>query len=357
MKRVRVLVVDDSALMRRLLTGLLEADSHVEVVGTATDPIEAFGKLDVLRPDVLTLDVEMPRMDGIRFLEHLMKKRPMPVVMVSTLTVRGCDVTLRALELGAVDFVTKPAVDVIARLPEIGGELVRKVRTAATATLRRPTTAVAAPAAAVRRGPLRAFGRFVAIGASTGGTEALRAVLTAMPEDAPPIVVVQHMPALFTRQFAERLDKLSRIRVSEARDGDILRPGHALIAPGGELHAEVARAGAGYAVRLVPGPPVGHHRPSVDALFASCARIAGSKAVGAILTGMGADGARGLLAMRGVGARTLAEHEKTCVVYGMPRAAVECGAAETVVPLDRMAAALLRAADGHDDERVVEGAR
>lgn len=354
--KTRVLVVDDSALMRSLLTAILTADAEIDVVGTANDPVAARTKIIELRPDVLTLDVEMPRMDGLTFLEELMQKRPMPVVMVSSLTERGCEVTFRALELGAVDFVTKPKLDVARGTADVAGEIVAKVKAAARARVGRPAQRGPAPSAAVWRGSgasFRTTQRFIAIGASTGGTEALRAILTSLPADAPPVVVVQHMPPMFTRQFADRLDGLCRVTVQEARNGDALREGLVLIAPGGASHLEVVRSGASYGVRLLSTPAVDHHRPSVNVLFESCQRAAGANAVGVILTGMGSDGARGMLAMRRAGAVTLAEDERTCVVFGMPREAIAAGAVDHVVPLERMAAAMLRAA-GDNSGKVME---
>lgn len=354
MKKVRVLVVDDSALMRQLLTSIFSADPEMEVVGSAPDPVAAFAKLGALSPDVMTLDVEMPKMDGLSFLERVMHTRPLPVVMVSSLTERGCDVTFRALELGAVDFVTKPKLDVSRGTVLLADLLVAKVKAAARARVRKPRGLAVAPALAatpaLRPAPrasrvaLRTTQRVVAIGASTGGTEAIRTVLTGLPADAPPVVIVQHMPPVFTRQFAERLDGQCRVRVKEACDGDVLVDGHVLIAPGGERHLEIVRSGAAYGVRLAAAPPVGHHRPSVDVMFSSCARAVGPNAVGAILTGMGADGARGMLAMHAAGAVTFAEDESSCVVFGMPKEAIACGGVDHVVPLDRMAAAILRAA-------------
>lgn len=346
MSKIRVLVVDDSALMRQLLTQILSSDPEIEVVGAAPDPIVARDKIRALRPDVLTLDVEMPKQDGVTFLAHLMATTPMPVVMVSSLTERGCEVTLRALELGAFDFVTKPKIDLTRGTATVGGEIVAKVKAAARSRVRRarvnsPGTPVAPPAPGATALRLRTTQRIVAIGSSTGGTEALREILTRLPPDAPPIVVVQHMPPVFTRQFAERLDGLCKVRVREAKSGDALVTGHVLIAPGGDSHLEVVRSGAAYGVVLVPGPPVGHHRPSVDVMFESCARMVGQNATGIILTGMGHDGAKGLLAMRRAGAHTAAEDESTCIVYGMPKEAIECGAAEYVLPLDKMAAAVL----------------
>ena len=343
--RARVLIVDDSALIRQLLTEILSQSPRLEVVGTATDPYAAWDKVQRLQTDVLTLDVEMPRMDGLTFLEKLMRLRPMPVLMVSSLTERGAETTLRALELGAVDFVTKPRIDVRDGTIELADELVAKVEAAAQARVRAPKPAPAAVSARPPAGPLRfdATHKVIALGASTGGTEALRDVLTALPADAPGIVVVQHMPEHFTRAFADRLDTLCQVRVKEASDGDRVLPGHVLIAPGNH-HMEVRVSGAYYTVRLHQGPPVNRHRPSVDVLFDSCAQVLGRNAIGAILTGMGADGARGLLHMREAGARTIAQDEASCVVYGMPREAALLGAAMEVLPLDRVAAALLRAA-------------
>jgi two-component system chemotaxis response regulator CheB len=352
MKKIRVLIIDDSALIRQLLTQILSSDPEIEVVGSAPDPVAAREKIRTLSPDVLTLDVEMPRQDGLTFLSQLMQSHPMPVIMISSLTEKGCETTLRALEIGAVDFVTKPKIDVSRGTVDLGKEIIFKVKAASRARMRarpRPVAAGVAHAAVPHVAPpatatgmrLRTTQRIIAIGSSTGGTEALREILTRLPPDAPPIVVVQHMPPVFTRQFAERLDALCRVRVREAKSGDALLTGHVLIAPGGESHLEIVRSGAAYGVVLTPGPPLAHHRPAVNIMFDSCARAVGPNATGIILTGMGADGARGLLAMRRAGARTIAEHESTCIVYGMPKEAVECGAAEYVIPLDRIAAALM----------------
>jgi two-component system chemotaxis response regulator CheB len=361
MNRIRVLIVDDSALMRRLLRELFASDPQLEVVGVAPDPIVAREKLLTLRPDVMTLDVEMPRMDGLAFLEEVMRANPLPVVMVSSLTERGCEVTLRALELGAVDFVTKPKLDVERGTLDLAETILEKVKGAARARAKRIVRQPPAhlnPFPAPKTAPsFRTTERIVAVGASTGGTEALREVLMALPADAPGMVIVQHMPAVFTRHFAERLNSLCRVRVKEAADGDCITTGQVLIAPGGEHHLEIVRSGATYVARLVPGPPVDHHRPSVDTLFRSAARSAGANAVGAILTGMGADGARGLLAMRKAGAITLAEDESTCVVFGMPKEAIACGAAMHVVPLDRMAGAILRAVREATTARATEERR
>jgi len=340
-RRTRVLVVDDSALMRQVLTQILSSDPAIEVVGTAPDPFIARDKIKALAPDVLTLDVEMPRMDGLAFLERLMRAHPMPVVMVSSLTEAGCDVTLRALELGAVDFVTKPRIDVRERIHEVAAEMVEKVKAAAAARiLPRGPAPVTRPPAPRPAGLFRTTEAVIAAGASTGGTEALREFLSALPADAPGVVVVQHMPERFTRAFAERLDRLCTVRVKEAEDGDRVLAGHVLVAPGSR-HLRVVRDGAQVRARVSDDPPVNRHRPSVDVLFHSAAAALGPNAIGVIMTGMGSDGARGLLAMRQAGARTLAQDPDSCVVFGMPREAIALGAAEQVVPLARMADAVL----------------
>jgi len=346
-RRVRVLVVDDSALVREIMTEILSRDPAIEVVGAAPDPFLAWDRIQRLNPDVVTLDVEMPRMDGLTFLEKLMRARPTPVVMVSSLTERGCDTTLRALELGAIDFVTKPRIDVARGAIEMAAEIVAKVKAAGGAKLHgKPAPRPAEPAAAPPRpASFKGTYKILAIGASTGGTEALRELLCALPPDAPGIVIVQHMPERFTRAFAERLDGLASIRVSEAQDGGRVLPGHALIAPG-NFHMELARSGADYRVRVFSADPVNRHRPSVDVLFHSCARAAAQNAVGVILTGMGDDGARGLLAMRAAGAHTVAQDEATCVVFGMPKEAIACGAVEFIEPLPRVAQTALRLAAG-----------
>ena len=344
-RRVRVLVVDDSALVRQMMIEILSNDPELEVVGAVADPYAAWDKIQRVNPDVITLDVEMPRMDGLTFLEKLMRSHPMPVVMVSSLTERGCEATLRALELGALDFVTKPRIDVARGTADLAGEIVAKVKTAGAAKLRakppRPVQS-AVPPSAPRRVMFQGTHKIVAIGASTGGTEALRELLCALPPDAPGIVVVQHMPEKFTRAFADRLNSLSRIRISEAQDGDRVLPGHALIAPG-NYHMELLRSGADYRVQIFTSEPVNRHRPSVDVLFHSCARAAGPNAIGVILTGMGDDGARGLLAMRSAGSTTVAQDEATCVVFGMPREAIALGAAAFVDPLPHIATRVLQA--------------
>lgn len=346
MGKTKVLVVDDSALMRQVLSGLLAQHPDLEVVGTAPDPYVAWQKIKTATPDVLTLDVEMPRMDGLTFLEKLMRLHPMPVVMVSSLTEKGCEVTLQALELGAVDFVTKPKLDVRNGVTEQIEEIVAKIKTAArvrvAARQSRSENGASAPRVPVLKSEalLKSTHKVIAIGSSTGGTEALRDVLVPLPADAPGIVVVQHMPEKFTRSFAERLNSLCQMQVHEAQDGDRILPGHVLIAPG-NYHMEVHRSGANYSVRVFSGEPVNRHRPSVDVLFESCARYLGGNAVGVILTGMGNDGARGLLAMRQAGAHTLAQDEASCVVFGMPKEAIAVGGAEEVVSLKKIPTAVL----------------
>lgn len=347
MPATKVLIVDDSSLIRQILTEILGQDRSIEVVGSAPDPYLAWEKIRVLEPDVLTLDVEMPRMNGLTFLDRLMRVRPTPVVMVSSLTEKGCQTTLRALELGAVDFVTKPKLDVSNGTFELANEIVEKVKAAARAKPRvRGRSNAPAPVLPARIGGamVDAAKKVICIGASTGGTEALYDVLTAMPADAPGIVIVQHMPAGFTRSFAARLDSACQIRVKEAQSGDRILPGNALLAPGGQ-HMEVARSGANFVVRVTEGEPVNRHRPSVDVLFHSAARRLGSNAIGVLLTGMGNDGARGMLAMRQAGAHTIAEDESTCVVFGMPKEAIAMGGAKEVLPLHKIPDGIRRAAE------------
>ena len=346
--KIRLLIVDDSALMREVLTEILSQDPEIEVIGTASDPYQAREKILRLKPDVLTLDVEMPRMDGLVFLEKLMRAHPMPVLMVSSLTERDCETTVRALELGAVDYVTKPHLDIRSGTLEQADEIVNKVKAAARArVIRRQRTTLPEPrsASAMASNPVmfQTTHKVVAVGASTGGTEALVRFLTALPADSPGTVIVQHMPAGFTRSFAARLDSLCRMRVKEAEDGDRVLAGHVLLAPG-DFHMQVVRNGAQFNARVYHAEPVNRHRPSVDVLFESCAEALGPNAVGVIMTGMGADGARGLLAMRKAGAHTLAQDENTCVVFGMPREAIALGAAEEIAPLENLAGAALRLA-------------
>ena len=345
MTPIRVFIIDDSALMRGLLSEILAEDADIEVVGAAANPIAAWPSIKASRPNVLTLDVEMPRMDGLTFLEKLMVVHPLPVVMVSSLTERGCTTTLQALEAGAVDFVAKPRIDVQAGTVALADEIIGKVKAAARARVRRsaatPVRRVAAP---MPSRPLsEVTHRLIAVGASTGGTEALRVFLGAMPAGGPGIVVVQHMPEQFTRAFADRLNGLCDIEVREAKDGDRVLPGLALIAPGNH-HMRVHRSGAEYRVAISSEAPVNRHRPSVDVLFDSCAQAAGQNAVGVILTGMGNDGARGMRRMHDAGAQTIAQDEATCVVYGMPREAVLAGGVDRVLPLESCASAAIQAA-------------
>jgi two-component system chemotaxis response regulator CheB len=323
--------------MRRLLTSILESDREIEVVGTAPDPFVARQKIKDLDPDVLTLDVEMPRMDGITFLEKLMRGHPMPVVMVSSLTQKNCDITMQALELGAVDFFPKPTVDTLVGVEAAAKEIAAKVKAAAKAKVR-PATEV--PVRAPVLTGFKLTHQIIAIGASTGGTEATREVLVQLPADTPGIVIVQHMPPGFTKSYAQRLNSLCAINVKEAEDGDRILPGHALLAPGG-FHMTVSRSGAQASVRVFDADPVNLHKPSVDVLFDSCANQLGRNAVGVILTGMGDDGARGLKRMRDAGARTIAQDEATCVVFGMPKEAIAHGGAETVLPLGDIAKGML----------------
>lgn len=345
MSAPRVMIIDDSALMRQLLTTLL-AERGCQVVGSAADPVSAAQRIPQLKPDVLTLDVEMPRMNGLDFLARLMRTAPLPVVMVSSLTEKGAETTLRALELGAVDFVTKPTVDVSAGTEALADEIAKKVRMAAKTQVRRrvgPPPAQAAPASKMDPKVIRTTDRVICIGASTGGTEALKEVLCALPADAPGVVIVQHMPEQFTKQFAERLDQLTALHAAEAVHGERVMAGHIYLAPGNR-HLRIGRSGATYTLALSDEAPVGHHRPSVDVLFHSAAQALGRNAVAAILTGMGADGAQGMKAMRDAGARTVAQDEATSVVYGMPKEAVALGGVEQVLPLKNIARALLQLA-------------
>lgn len=333
---ISVLVIDDSATMRALIRAALGRRTDLKVVGEAGDPLEAREAIRALNPDVITLDVEMPNMNGLEFLERLMRLKPMPVVMVSTLTQRGAEATLAALELGAVDCVGKPTGlhdDSFERLADT-------VAAAARARpIRHEAPASAAPAPAYLPGDT-----IVALGASTGGVEALLTVLSGFPANCPPTVITQHMPPNFTTSFAVRLDRVCAPSVAEATDGAELRPGHVYIAPGGLRHLEVRRLGERLSCRLSDGDPVTGHRPSVDVLFRSVAAAVGARAVGALLTGMGRDGAQGLLEMRQAGAATIGQDENTCVVFGMPRAAAEIGAVERQLPLHRIAAGVLNAA-------------
>ncbi len=347
---VRVLVVDDSAVIRQLLSSMLARDPGIRVVGTAADPLIARHKIQRLRPDVLTLDIEMPRMSGLEFLEQLMREDPLPVVMVSSLTERGATATLQALSLGAVDVIAKPKATAMEEFERSATELAARVRQAARARVQARPAAVFQPApsgsAAAGFAPAVAprgrspSSRLVAIGASAGGTEAIRQVLGAMPADAPPIVITQHIPATFSRPFIERLDRHSALRVLEAVDGAPVLPGHAYLPPP-ERHLGVVRHREGWRCAVIDAGPVNRHRPSVDVLFDAVARHAGADAIGVLLTGMGSDGARGLRAMRDAGAATLVQDEASSVVWGMPGAAVRLDAADEVVPLHEVAARVL----------------
>ncbi|MGV4664257.1 protein-glutamate methylesterase/protein-glutamine glutaminase [Burkholderia pseudomallei] len=344
-KKIKVLCVDDSALIRSLMTEIINSQPDMEVCATAPDPLVARELIKQHNPDVLTLDVEMPRMDGLDFLEKLMRLRPMPVVMVSSLTERGSEITLRALELGAVDFVTKPRVGIRDGMLDYSEKLADKVRAASRARVRQNPQPHAAAAAAVHghagaaapliNNPLVSTEKLIIVGASTGGTEAIREVLTPLPPDAPAVLIAQHMPPGFTRSFAQRLNGLCRISVKEAEHGERVLPGHAYIAPG-HAHLLLARSGANYIAHLSDEPPVNRHRPSVDVLFRSAAQHAGKNALGVILTGMGRDGAAGLLEMKKAGAYTFAQDEASCVVFGMPREAIAMGGVDDVAPLSDM---------------------
>ncbi|WP_035987743.1 protein-glutamate methylesterase/protein-glutamine glutaminase [Paraburkholderia caribensis] len=349
MQKIKVLCVDDSALIRSLMTEIINSQPDMTVVATAPDPLVARDLIKQHNPDVLTLDVEMPRMDGLDFLEKLMRLRPMPVVMVSSLTERGSEITLRALELGAVDFVTKPKVGIRDGMLDYSEKLADKIRAAARARVRQAAPAQHAAAAAGHSGaaahaaspaplfnnPLVSTEKLIIVGASTGGTEAIREVLVPLPPDAPAVLIAQHMPPGFTKSFAQRLNGLCRITVKEAEHGERVLPGHAYIAPG-HAHLLLARSGANYIAHLSDDPPVNRHRPSVDVLFRSAAQHAGKNAVGVILTGMGRDGAAGLLDMRKAGAYTLAQDEASCIVFGMPREAIAMGAADEIASLSEM---------------------
>lgn len=343
-KPIRVVVVDDSALMRQMLTDLLSRPGVIEVVGAARDPYEARELIKAKNPDVITLDVEMPRMDGISFLEKIMTLRPMPVVMVSSLTREGSDAAVRALELGAVDCVAKPNGSDGRGMEAMAAELVDKIRIASAARLSAPRAQAAAGKGRIKTRGKGTFKRFIAIGASTGGVERIRDLLSAMPPDCPPIVVTQHMGPHFVPSFAARLDALSEPAVAVATEGARLQIGAVYIAPG-DRHLTIAKDSKGFYCRLQDSPPVSGHRPSVDVLFQSVAAAAGSTAVGVILSGMGRDGAAGMLAMRKAGCHTVGEQESSCVVYGMPRAAMESGAVVTEMPLSQIAAEMLRAAE------------
>lgn len=335
--KIKVLIVDDSALIRSLMSEIISSQPDMEVVGVAPDPLVARELIKQTNPDVLTLDVEMPKMDGLDFLEKLMRLRPMPVLMVSSLTERGSEITMRALELGAVDFVTKPKISIQSGMREYTELIADKIRAAAKARVKARTLQPARPAGALPqiRNPLTSSEKLIIIGASTGGTEAIREFLMQMPSDCPGILIAQHMPEGFTTSFARRLDSLCKISVREAAGEERVLPGHAYIAPG-HSHLMLARSGANYVTRIDQADPVNRHRPSVDVLFRSAALAAGKNAVGVILTGMGKDGALGMLEMKNAGAYNFAQDEASCVVFGMPREAIALGAAHEVGPLHEL---------------------
>jgi len=362
-RRIRVLIVDDSALVRKLLSELLGSAPDMEVVGTAPDAYLARERIKTLNPDVLTLDVEMPRMDGITFLRNLMRLHPMPVVMVSSLTDAGAEVTLDALSIGAVDYLSKPKVDLAATLGDYREELLEKIRAAARARVRRyeakpertftaTSGNLGADAVLRRTAPIkyRTTDRLIAVGASTGGTEAIKEFLQGMPPDAPGVVIAQHIPKAFSTPFAERMNRSSQMTVCEAQDGQQILPGHAYIAPG-DRHLLVIRSGTRWVCRLDDGSPVNRHKPSVDVLFRSVAQEAGHNAIGVLLTGMGKDGAQGMLEMRQAGSPTIAQDEATSVVWGMPGEAVQIGAAAEELPLPRIADRVLALAEEMDVTR------
>lgn len=337
---IKVLIIDDSAMIRKVFTQELSKDPDIEVVGAAPDPIIGRDMIVNLRPDVITLDVEMPRMDGLTFLEKLMKHYPLPVIIVSSLAQKGGDVAIRAMELGAVEIIAKPGSAY--SVGDMSEQLIQKVKAASKVKVfkkleLKSNSAVQAVSAAMK---VKTTNKIIAIGASTGGTEALREVLTQMPADSPPIVIVQHMPENFIKAFAERLNGICAVQIKEAVEGEYLSIGKVLIAPGNK-HMEIRRSGANYFVTLLDGPMIFHQRPAVEVLFNSVAKNAGQNAVGVILTGMGKDGANGLLAMKNAGANTIAQDEKTSIVFGMPKEAIELGAAQKIKPLNAIAQTIL----------------
>jgi two-component system, chemotaxis family, protein-glutamate methylesterase/glutaminase len=342
-RKLKVLVIDDSALIRSVMNEIINREKDMECVGTAPDPLVAREMIKALNPDVLTLDVEMPKMDGLDFLERLMRLRPMPVLMVSTLTELGSEISFRALELGAVDFVSKPKLDIARGMEEYAIEITDKIRATAQARVRKtlvaPVIQAKFSADAILpsvAGRYSSTEKLIVIGASTGGTEAIKEVLIQLPADAPGVLVTQHMPEHFTKSFADRLNTLCKIFVKEAEHNERVLPGHAYIAPGNS-HLLLKRSGANYVIKLDQGPLVNRHRPSVDVLFRSAANVAGANAVGIILTGMGKDGVQGMLEMKQAGSHTIAQDEATCVVFGMPKEAIAAGGVCEVQPLQNIA--------------------
>ncbi|MFP4208638.1 MAG: chemotaxis response regulator protein-glutamate methylesterase [Wenzhouxiangella sp.] len=350
-KKIAVLIVDDSAVVRQVLTEMLSADRDIEVMGAAPDPLFAMKKMEARWPDVIVLDIEMPRMDGLTFLRKIMSERPTPVVICSTLTQKGAETTMQAMSAGAISIITKPRAGLKGFLQDSANDVATAVKAAARARMSKvsaATSTISAPVetahvSAARGSMFKTTQQLVAIGTSTGGTQALEVVLRALPSVCPGIVVVQHMPEKFTDMFAQRLNGLCKIQVREARDRDRVLPGLALIAPGGR-HMKIERSGAHYIARVFDGPPVNRHKPSVDVLFRSVADQAGKNAVGFILTGMGGDGARGLKAMHDAGAHTVAQDEKSSIVFGMPKEAIALGAADKVLGLGEVAAEIMRSA-------------
>ena len=359
MKKIRVVVVDDSALVRGLLAEIINRQKDMECVGTANDPLIAREMIRELDPDVITLDIEMPKMDGLDFLGRLMRLRPMPVVMISTLTERGAEVTMRALELGAVDFVSKPRIGLTDGINELSGQIVEKIRIASTAHIKRSIGQPASKSHETQQAPASrkienpsisriSTEKLVCIGASTGGTEAIKEILTRFPADSPGIVITQHMPPGFTSSFAARLNSLCQITVLEAVNGVRILPGHAYIAPGGK-HLRVDRSGANYVCVVEDGDLVNRHKPSVEVLFKSIAKVVGKNAFGIMLTGMGNDGAKAMKEMKDAGSYNYVQDEASCIVFGMPREAIQCGAADEVLPLTEIALALLSRLSGSGD--------
>jgi len=348
MPKTKVLIIDDSALVRSVLTEIVNREPDMEAIGAAPDPLVAREMIRALNPDVLTLDIEMPKMDGLDFLERLMRLRPTPVVMVSTLTERGAEATLKALELGAVDFVAKPRLGIAAGIQDLAADICEKIRVASRVRMLRHLAPLPAPApaasgadagtakAAPQRYSRASTEKLIAIGASTGGTEAIREILSRLSADSPAVLITQHMPPGFTRSFAARLNGLCRMTVSEAQDGERVLPGHVYIAPG-DRHMKLAKSGANYVIELDAGEPVNRHRPSVEVLFDSVAALAGPNALGVMLTGMGRDGAAGMLEMKRAGSFNIAQDEASCVVFGMPKEAIAAGAVDEVLPIGRIA--------------------